>query len=53
MVGEGPQRADIEVLDVKRRLILSVLLAALAGLAYLNALHNPFVYDDRLTVLLL
>jgi Tfp pilus assembly protein PilF len=33
------------------RLVLSVLLAALAGFAYLNALNNPFVYDDQWTVL--
>jgi protein O-mannosyl-transferase len=36
---------------VNRRLILSILLALLAGLAYLNALHNPFVYDDLATVI--
>src|SRR5215471_9109120 len=33
------------------RLNLSLLLATLAGFAYLNALHGPFVYDDRLTVI--
>lgn len=32
------------------RLVLSVLAATLAGFAYLNALHNPFVYDDQSTI---
>jgi hypothetical protein len=30
---------------------LALLAALLAGLVYLNALHNPFVYDDHVLVL--
>jgi tetratricopeptide (TPR) repeat protein len=32
-------------------LVLSVLAVDLAALVYLNGLHNPFVYDDRFTIL--
>lgn len=34
----------------RARPILAALAAALAGFAYVNGLHNPFVYDDRATV---
>src|SRR5438128_1712278 len=33
-----------------RRLLLGGAAALLAGLVYLNALHNPFVYDDYRTI---
>src|SRR5439155_5770475 len=33
-----------------RTFVLSALAALLAGLVYVNALHNPFVYDDAHTV---
>lgn len=42
---------DDDARRVKRRLVVSLLLALLAGAAYLNALHNPFVYDDLATVI--
>jgi Flp pilus assembly protein TadD len=37
--------------DAEQGVTLSTLAAILAGLVYLNALGNPFVYDDVLTVL--
>src|SRR2546426_11639094 len=33
-----------------RRLLVGGAAALLAGLVYLNALHNPFVYDDYRTI---
>ena len=35
----------------RRGTLLCFVAAALGGLVYLNAFHNPFVYDDHPTIL--
>jgi hypothetical protein len=40
-VGDKPGRAGV---------LLAILAVVLAGLVYVNALHNPFVYDDHRTI---
>ncbi|HEX5107525.1 MAG TPA: tetratricopeptide repeat protein [Vicinamibacterales bacterium] len=47
-----PLRRGVDaLLPGQRRLMTAVLLALFAWLAYLNSLHNPFVFDDHRLIL--
>jgi hypothetical protein len=48
--GQAPIRETSRINARRRRAVACSATALLGGLVYLNALHNPFVYDDYHTV---